>query len=154
MVEEANKRIHATVKERPIDRLPRETLICLNDKFLYDLTPFYWRKVSKDCFFSFEGNYYSVPYIYADKEINLKIKDKKIEIYYRGRLIATHTLSEGKGKFIRDEEHFKGLLEIRCKHRLKKPKKNKKVITKLIKPISHVNIPVIQHELSSYEKVT
>src|SRR4029078_3403868 len=77
---EASTRMHATVKERPIDRMSRETLIKLDNKYLYDLTSLYWRKVSRDCFFSFEGNYYSVPYCYAGKEIYLKVDDKKIII--------------------------------------------------------------------------
>ncbi|MCE3238139.1 MAG: Mobile element protein [Gammaproteobacteria bacterium] len=154
-LEEANQRFHATVKERPIERWARETLITLDNKTLYDLTPFYWRKVSRECFFSFEGNYYSVPYLYAGKDIHLKKEDKKITVYYRKEKIAIHALlPPGKGHFIRKDEHFKGLLEIRCKHRLKKPQRSKKMMPpKIIRPLSPINIPIVPHELSCYEEV-
>jgi len=153
-LEEANSRLHYTTHERPLDRLKRETLIRLAHKTLYDLTPFYWRKVSRDCFFSYGGNFYSVPHFYAGKEITLRFDGNEIEIFYRKNKIAQHALIKGKGQFIRNENHFEGLLEIRCRHRLKKPKKAKPSIPSIpIKPVSYSHTWVIQPDLSHYEEV-
>src|SRR5690606_3313799 len=58
----ANVRIHATTRERPIDRLTREGLVPIASLRPYDLTWTEPRKVHKDCHFSFEGNRYSVPW--------------------------------------------------------------------------------------------
>ena len=152
-LQEVSHRIHGTVRKKPIDRLTRETLIKIDGKTLYDLTKIYWRKVTRDSFFSYKGNFYSVPFQYACKEVVIKeIDNKHIEITYRQKIIASHAQSNGTGNFIRKAEHFKGLLELRCKHRLNRPKKQKKPTEiKLIKPIAYTNTTIVSRELSFYE---
>jgi hypothetical protein len=67
--------VHCTTKEKPVKLLSRETLTNLDNKAMYDCTEIKHRKVFKDCHFSFEANFYSVPYKYANKEVAIKKLD-------------------------------------------------------------------------------
>jgi len=156
-------RIHGTTKEKPQARFNRETLISLTNKDLYDTSTIYWRKVSRDCFFNFQGNRYSVPYEYANKEISIKLVDNvNLQISYRTEVIAQHILeASAKGLFIQNPKHFAGLLELRKSHALSKPKckKNKEikgarslgVVSRFSSNV--INTVVEQRELSIYEEV-
>lgn len=151
---EISNRNHGTTHEKPIDRLNKETLIKLDNKNLYDLTPIYWRKVTRDSFINYDGNLYSVPYKYAGKEVVIRSNnDKNIDIIYRQEVIATHVIATGTHNVVRKSEHFEGLLELRCKHRLRKPTKLKNFNTfNPIKPIKYNdNIIINSRELSFYE---
>lgn len=50
----------------------------------------YGRKVKYDCHITFQKNYYSCPYQYIRKSVDLKVTDQMIEIYYQQERIATH----------------------------------------------------------------
>lgn len=111
-LDKVNNRVHATTKEKPFERLKRENLISMCNKVEYDLSEIIYRKVQTDCRVCFRSNFYSVPYKYAGKEISLKVFENNIKIYYRGEIIAEHTLSEDRNKDIIIEEHFSGLKEL------------------------------------------
>lgn len=51
---------------------------------------FYKRKVNLNCHVTFEKNYYSSPYQYVGMEADLKVTDKSVEIYVKGKRVATH----------------------------------------------------------------
>jgi hypothetical protein len=67
------------------------------------------RKVTADCLISFEGSRYSVPYLFATKEVWLKIsKGYRLQIYSsQNKLIAEHNLSLTKKKVVINEDHYK-----------------------------------------------
>jgi transposase len=111
-LDKINNRIHSTTKEKPFDRLKREGLISIENKITYDLSEIFYRKVQTDCRVCFKGNFYSVPFKYAGKEISLKLLENDIEIYYRNDLVAEHILSNDKNQDIVIEEHFSGLKEL------------------------------------------
>ena len=58
---EANRRIHATTREVPLERFPREGLTPLNGQPDYDTSYESRRQAAKDCLVSYRGNRYSVP---------------------------------------------------------------------------------------------
>lgn len=50
----------------------------------------YGRKVNLDCHIQYKNNYYSCPYQYVRKSVNLKITKHSLEIYHYDQRIATH----------------------------------------------------------------
>jgi len=104
----ANTRVHGTTQEVPFDRLKDENLNHLRDE-AYVLEHWEVRKSHKDCYISFEGNRYSVPYQYSCRDLTVKLKGKDLRIFYGDELIATHRLSYQRGRMITDPRHFLGI---------------------------------------------
>lgn len=104
----ANVRIHATTGTIPFDRLKEENLHPLRDED-YVLEHSEMRKSTKDCYISFEGNRYSVPYQYSCRDLAIKLKGEELQILYGDELIATHRMSYQKGRMITEPEHFIGI---------------------------------------------
>ena len=67
------------------------------------------RKSTKDCYISFEGNRYSVPYQYSCRDLAVTLKGEELRIFYGQELIATHRISYQKGQMITNPQHFKGI---------------------------------------------
>jgi len=59
----------------------------------YDTSLIVFRRVTKDCFVSYDGNYYSVPWAYARKSVELKETEE-------GQLIVLHA---GAGEIARHD---------------------------------------------------
>jgi len=154
-LEKVNNKIHATTKEVPFIRLKKEGLLSIQNKQLYDLTPTYYRIVQKDCHFSFRANFYSVPYKYAGKEVNIKLIDNIIYVKYRNILIASHNLNiKDRYKYITKEEDIKELREIRIKNKAKIRKYKKEESIKLmLKMNNHYIDDVEKRDLRTYEGV-
>ncbi|MBU1261566.1 IS21 family transposase [bacterium] len=106
----ANRRTHGTTKELPFERLKRENLLPLKDR-LYDTSFAGQRKVSSDCFISYEGNQYSVPYQHSRRNVTIRADKERIRIYVPGQSepAAAHLVFKGKGKDISEPKHFEGL---------------------------------------------
>mgnify|MGYP001102309575 CR=1 FL=1 len=104
----ANVRIHATTGAVPFDRLKEENLHPLRDGE-YVLEHSEIRRSSKDCYISFEGNRYSIPYQYSCRDLTVKLKGQEICIFYGDELIATHVMSYQKGQMVTDPVHFLGI---------------------------------------------
>ncbi len=107
----ANVRIHATTGAVPFDRLKDEKLNPLRyeDYLMERLEHSEMRKSSKDCYISFEGNRYSIPYQYSCRDLAVKLRGEELRIFYGDELIATHRLSYQKGQMITDPKHFAGI---------------------------------------------
>ena len=106
----ANTRVHGTTKEIPFDRLKKEDLLPLEDRG-YDTSCVCARKASSDCFISYQGNRYSVPYQYNRKTLTIRADKEKIRVYANGKQepIAIHSIFKGKGKDISNPAHFEGI---------------------------------------------
>jgi transposase len=114
--DEIQRRIHGTTHERPIDRLPLENLNQLADKPPYIVTLSFARKISRECFVSYHGNKYSVPWKHAGRACTVRIRQGRILIEAGGRTVAEHGLVAGSHQVVRLKEHFEGLLKaIRAK---------------------------------------
>jgi hypothetical protein len=101
----ANTRIHGTTQAVPFERLKEENLNPLRDGD-YVLVHSEMRKSSKDCYISFEGNRYSIPYQYSCRDLSIKLTGEDLRIFYGEEQIATHRLSHQKGQMITDQKHF------------------------------------------------
>jgi len=91
--ETANVRVHGTTGEIPFCRLPLEQLQSVGSRPDYDTSLIVFRRVTKDCFVSYDGNYYSVPWAYARKSVELKETEE-------GQLIVLHA---GAGEIARHD---------------------------------------------------
>lgn len=57
----------------------------------YEIAQWYYgRKANLDSHISFKNNHYSCPYQYVGKEVDLKVTDTLLEIYYRQERLTTH----------------------------------------------------------------
>ncbi len=60
-------------------------------EFPYEVSEWvYGRKVNLDCHIQYKNNYYSCPYQYVRKAVNLKLTTQRLEIYHQDERIASH----------------------------------------------------------------
>ncbi len=106
----ADKRVHGTTHEKPIDRWQEERKVILPLlRRSYDTRKAEHRVVQKDCYLNWQGNCYSVPWQYARKTVLVKASESVLHIYYDDKCIGQHPVSRQKGKYIRNPEHLKGI---------------------------------------------
>ncbi len=86
-------------KLNPLDRVPE-----------YFIRKEETRKISRDCYVSWNGNRYSVPWIYAGREA-LVTEESTLKIHVDSQVIADHDILPGTGRISRKREHFEGLLK-------------------------------------------
>jgi len=110
----ANARIHATVRERPCDRL-------LVERKRLRLLPTHGADtdlavsaiVSKDCRVRLDSNTYSVPPDYVGLTVQIRGDDHAIRVLCDGRVIANHARCWDRRQAIEDPSHIDKLLERR-----------------------------------------
>lgn len=107
----ANVRIHGTTGEVPFERLPLERLQSLVGKPDYDTSLIAFRRSTKDCFVSYEGNYYSVPSQYARKTLKLKETedDWLLILNARDDEIARHRVLHGRNERSTVSAHYENI---------------------------------------------
>jgi transposase len=63
--------------------------------------------VGRDYHAAYLGQYFSVPYKYIGKKVDLRVTKNIIEIYYEGLRICSHRRSDGfQGKYTTDKSHM------------------------------------------------
>lgn len=106
--QKCNNRIHGTTRKIPRELFEyeeRKALLALpNNGFIFpELSR---RKVCRDCHITVNYNYYSVPYEYAGKVVDVTQDNKFIKVLHQGQQIALHRKSDGKGEFITNKKHY------------------------------------------------
>ncbi len=104
----ANRRVHGTTGEVPFERLALESLLPLDGKPDYDTSLIAFRRAAKDCFLSYDGNYYSVPADYARKILQVKETEdgQLIVLDAQDQEIARHGLAQGRNQRIALPAHY------------------------------------------------
>ena len=69
------------------------------------------RKVSRDCYVSYRGNRYSVPWKYAGRECRIIEESSMVRMEIDSTVVADHAILSGTGRISRKNEHFEGLLK-------------------------------------------
>lgn len=139
-----NRKPHGTTKIPPFERLHEEKLMPFDKKSPYQIVRTEYRKISRDCYFSYMGNRYSVPWRYAGLQATLRIQNKKMQVLVNGTNICEHTCHEGSGKVVRERDHFEGLLkEIMSRNRAEHERRLKTL--KIVAP------PVEKRPLVEYD---
>jgi transposase len=107
----ANVRIHGTTGEVPFERLPLEHLQSLVGKPDYDTSLIVFRRATKDCFVSYDGNYYSVPWEYARKTLKLKESEEGqlVVLNPQDHEIARHRVRNGHHQRIAVAAHYENV---------------------------------------------
>ena len=107
---EVNARKHGTTHLPPDDLFDREhsSLLALPETRYVDIKELI-RKATADCLISFEGNRYSVPWLFATREVWIRVsRGYYLEVYSsKNRLISKHKICFEKGKIIINPEHYK-----------------------------------------------
>jgi hypothetical protein len=100
-------------KKIPNRGMSRNELLAIELPDLRDLpaTPFelYNYKICKvhpDCHIRLERNFYSVPYRFVGKEVEVKFNSKMIYIYFGSETIGIHAMALGKNNFVTNDEHY------------------------------------------------
>jgi len=120
-IKKVDSRPHGTTGIPPLQRLEEERskLMLLSDKPPYQIVQEEHRKVSRDCFVSYLGTKYSVPWRFAGREARLLIQDGKMKVEVGGELACEHELRASSGGVVRVREHFAGLYkEVRASNLL------------------------------------
>ena len=69
------------------------------------------RHVRKDCLFSYDNNFYSVPCQYSNKIVTVRVYVDKIKIEMKGQIIAEHKRSYSKNEYVCNPEHYLQILK-------------------------------------------
>jgi len=106
--EEADQRMHGTLKEIVAERFEREapTLRAL-PRVRYDTSYFEYRRVAADSYIDVRGNRYSVPSDLVGQRVAVRISlDGTLRVYQSENLVATHLLrSQREGWSTLPEHH-------------------------------------------------
>lgn len=106
-----NIRNHGTTGARPVDRLPEEQqhLQSLRSPD-YDVCEVLLRRVHKDCYIRYQNNWYSVPWRYVGRSVTVKVYERELKVFDAGQLLATHPVCSLSRQFIRNPEHWEGIV--------------------------------------------
>lgn len=105
--ETCNQRVHGTTRKIPREQFDREekaTLLPL-PTHPYVMNERCSRKVDRFGHIFFEYNFYSVPYQYAGEVLIIENDGQRLRICKGLKCIASHALSESKGRYITVETH-------------------------------------------------
>ncbi|QRF75051.1 DNA binding domain, excisionase family [Thermoplasmatales archaeon] len=109
-LQKVNSQTHGTTHEIPQERLRKEQLNPLDSVQAYPIRIEEIRKISRDCYISYKGNRYSVPWIHAGRVARV-IESSTLKIRVDSRTVAEHDILPGTGRISRKKEHFEGLLK-------------------------------------------
>jgi transposase len=148
----ANLRVHGTTGEVPFDRLPLEGLLPLDGKPDYDTCLVTFRRSSKDCFVSYDGNYYSVPANYARKTLQVKETEgsQLVVLDTQDGEIARHRLAEGCNLRVAVAAHY---AHLRCGSRPARRRGAIQVPTPQSEPFLPVAPEVETRPLAWYDQI-
>lgn len=72
----------------------------------YEIFHFKKAKVHPDCHFQHQRNFYSVPYRYVGKEIDIKYNSKTVHAFFNTDRIASHSTQKGHSHYSTIDEHY------------------------------------------------
>ncbi len=113
VINTCNARIHGTTRKVPAEVFEKEEKKCL---LALPQTDFYQpkvgiRNVHHDCHIFVESNYYSVPFEYVGKNVEVTIYPNVVKIFYEEKQIAMHERVIEKGSFKTSEQHYPSYLQ-------------------------------------------
>jgi transposase len=103
-----NYRIHGTTRKVPREVFEKEEKVKLiplpQEEF--KLASVGTRKVYHDCHIYVDYNYYSVPFEYVGKEVEIELSKNLLKVFYQGKEIALHSRLSERGKFSTNNSHY------------------------------------------------
>jgi len=109
--EVCNQRVHGTTHENVGQRWAEEKtkLHPIVGRPAYPYVEEELRKVARDAYVSWEGNRYSVPWVYAGQPVWVRDRGGQVEVHYGGERVAVHSRVAGKHHIITSSEHHHGI---------------------------------------------
>jgi len=103
-----NYRIHGTTRKVPREVFEKEEKKKLKPlpQEEFKLVKVGSRKVYHDCHIYVDYNYYSVPFSYVGKEVEIELAKNLLKVYYQGKEITVHPRLSGRGKFCTNNSHY------------------------------------------------
>ncbi len=103
-----NNRIHGTTRKVPYEVFMEEEKSQLSSlpPTRFAISKISARKVYHDCHIYVDYNYYSVPYEYVGKTVDVELTDKFLKVFYGGEQIALHSRITTKGQFSTQISHY------------------------------------------------
>ncbi|MCX5971439.1 MAG: IS21 family transposase [Coprothermobacterota bacterium] len=152
----ANRRMHGTTGEIPQERWEEEKSLLgsLPDGPYLPLAAFS-RRLSRDGFLSFHGNFYSVPEGVHSRLLEVRPTLRELAVYQKGRLLVTHPLSFRRGEWVIAPEHRQrqSMRQVSAEEREDKPAgpSPSDPVDRFLPAWSSVRVPV--RSLDEYERV-
>jgi transposase len=143
VAEVANQRVHGTTREQVFIRWDEDQFAMqpVNGRPPYPFMDDEQRKVTRDAYVSWRGSRYSVPWLYAGREVWVRDYDRYVEIRYGTERIAVHVQAVRPHQVVTVSEHHAGI-----------PLGNKQPAKTLI----HIqqSAPIVEHRpLAAYESL-
>ena len=120
--EVANKRIHATTKERPIDLFAQEKLIQFGSTPRYCLSQRHDRTVSAEGFVHIGGSRYSVPPLIVGQRVVVEQGEQRIVVRHGEIIIAEHERARKAGECVADPAHVAEMWKLSLRRQEVPPK--------------------------------
>jgi transposase len=107
----ANQRVHGTTHEQVMARWDADqmSLQTMKGRAAYAYLDDELRRVARDAFVSWQGSRYSVPWVYAGKEVWVRERAGDVEVRYGAEQIAVHAQAPRKHVIMRNAEHHEGI---------------------------------------------
>jgi transposase len=157
--DQVNARTHGTTGKVPAQELLKEGLIPIAGRD-FDTSRVSIRVVARDCFISYEGNRYSVPYRLARRSVCVRdADDGRVRVFSGDELVADHRKAAGKRQVVLDPEHTAELWR-KVLGREPRPQPLRRRAVRMVEPARLVlvgrKMPLVRVEsrdLSYYEEV-
>lgn len=144
-LDRVNANVHGTTYEIPLERLKKEYLQPFDAMSVYRIVRKEQRKISRDCYISYQGNKYSVPYEFAKRSATIHIENSTMTVVIDGHAICEHEILPGNNRVVKKKEHFKGLLSEVLKENSSKMAKPRTILK--------FSGPIVEHRpISDYEE--
>lgn len=107
-INKANLRIHGTTKAIPQEMFLSEEKQCLQPlpSIRFAVPDIYIRIVKPNCHISFDNNYYSVPYNFVSKQVEVRKFHNILKIYVEDENITIHKIALGTGLYVTNHNHY------------------------------------------------
>src|SRR6266852_7289432 len=109
--EVADRRIHGTTHERPIDRFAREQLTPLGSRPPYRYERVRLRRVANDALVAVGAARYSVPAEYVGTLVSVQESAEHYEFFHQEKLVARHHKA-ARHSVVMEPAHYAGLLRV------------------------------------------
>jgi transposase len=87
------------------ERYDRDALLALPDA-PYELAEWRGARVAPDYHVALDDHYYSVPYVLCSEDVEVRLTTSTVEIFHRGKRVASHVRSHEKYRHTTAAEHM------------------------------------------------